>query len=229
MEQQGPDRPLLLQSAQGRPSGVGLQRHHPHFRPAGGHVHPAGQPAGYSRTSRLGSGGSILPHPLSDTHRAGRGGAQGDRRGFPLVHQLWPQRSHCWLVPGWFLWESRQQALASPQVSWHHSHPEPSVAHMFVSVTFPEFSPRSQHKALVDSRAAGNFIDRALAHSLGTPIVPMDVPFPIHTLDSRPLGSGFIREATAPLGMVTQGGHTEKCVFSLLTLLRFPCCWAYPG
>ena len=29
-----------------------------------------------------------------------------------------------------------QGALASPQVSRHHSHPEPSVAHMFVYVTF---------------------------------------------------------------------------------------------
>ena len=38
---------------------------------------------------------------------------------------------------------SRQGALVSPQVSWHHSHPEPSVAHIFVSVTFPKFSPCS--------------------------------------------------------------------------------------
>ena len=81
--------------------------------------------------------------------------------------------------------DSRQGALALPQVSWHHSHPESSVAHMFLSVTFPEFSPHSQHKALVDSGAAGNFIARALAHSLGITIVPLDVPFPIHALDCR--------------------------------------------
>ena len=34
--------------------------------------------------------------------------------------------------------EGRQGTLASPQVSRHHSHPEPSVALMFVSVTFPD-------------------------------------------------------------------------------------------
>lgn len=132
------------------------------------------------------------------------------------MHHLWPQRSHCWSVLGWFLWESRQQAGGSgvTQVSWHHSHPEPSVAHMFVSVTFPEFSPHSQHKVLVDSGAAGNFIDRALAHSLRTPIVPVDVPFPVRALDSLPLGSGLIWEVTAPLGMVTQGGsHGENLYF----------------
>lgn len=81
---------------------------------------------------------------------------------------------------------------------------------MFVYVTFSEFSPHSQHKALVDSCAAGNFIDRSFAHSLGIPIVPVAVPFPVHALDSRILGSGLIREATAPLGMVTQGGHKER-------------------
>uniref|UniRef100_A0A8L0DW93 ribonuclease H n=1 Tax=Oncorhynchus mykiss TaxID=8022 RepID=A0A8L0DW93_ONCMY len=84
---------------------------------------------------------------------------------------------------------SRQGNLASPQVSRHHSHPEPSVAHMFVSVTFSEFSLRSQHKVLVH------------------------MPFPVHAFDSRPLGSGFIREATAPLSMVTQGGHRENSIF----------------
>ena len=77
---------------------------------------------------------------------------------------------------------------------------------MFLFVTFPEFSPHSKHKALIDSVAAGNFIDRSFAHSLGIPIVPVDVPFPVHALDSRPLGSGLIREVTVPLGMVPQGG-----------------------
>uniref|UniRef100_A0AAZ3SND0 CCHC-type domain-containing protein n=1 Tax=Oncorhynchus tshawytscha TaxID=74940 RepID=A0AAZ3SND0_ONCTS len=111
---------------------------------------------------------------------------------------------------------SKQSILASPQVSRHHSHLEPSVAHMFVSVTSPEFSPRSQHKALVDSGAAGNFINKGLAHSLGIPIVPVDMPFPFHALDSRSLGSGFIREATTPLSMVTQGGYREKISLFLI-------------
>uniref|UniRef100_A0A8C7ITY4 Retrotransposon gag domain-containing protein n=1 Tax=Oncorhynchus kisutch TaxID=8019 RepID=A0A8C7ITY4_ONCKI len=90
--------------------------------------------------------------------------------------------------------EGRQGILASPQVSRHHSHPEPSAALMFVSVSFPDFSLHSQYKALVDSGAAGNFINKSLAHSLGIPIVPVDMPFPIHALDSRPLGSGFSRQ-----------------------------------
>ena len=54
---------------------------------------------------------------------------------------------------------SRQGTLASPQVSRHHSHPEPFVAHMFVYDTFPEVSPHCLHKTLIDSGVAGNFIE----------------------------------------------------------------------
>ena len=102
----------------------------------------------------------------------------------------------------------------SPQVSRHQAHSEPPVAHMFINI--PAFSPHSQHKALADSGAAGNFIDRAFSHSLGIPIVPVDMPFPVHALDSRPLGSGLIREATAPLGMVMQEGHKERISLFLI-------------
>ena len=89
----------------------------------------------------------------------------------------------------------------------HPTHPELPVAHMYMSIEFPEFTPHSQHKALVDSGAAGNFI----AFRLGIPIVPVDVPFPVHALDIRPLGSGHgFREVTAPLCMIMQEGHEER-------------------
>ena len=77
---------------------------------------------------------------------------------------------------------------------------------MFVYVTFSEFSPHSQRKALVDSGAAGNFIDRSFTHSLGIPIVPVDVRFPVHAFDSHPLGA----EVTAPLGMDAGGSQGEN-------------------
>ena len=98
----------------------------------------------------------------------------------------------------------------------HPTHPELPVAHMCAYIEFPEFSPHSQHKALVDSGAAGNFIDRSFPLTLGISIVPVDVPFPVHALASRPLGSGLIREATAPLCMITQEGHKEKISLFLI-------------
>ena len=99
---------------------------------------------------------------------------------------------------------SRQGTRGSSQVSRHPTHPELPVAHMCISIEFPEIS---QHKALVDSGAAGNFIDRSFALRLGIPIVPVDMPFTVHSLDSCPLGSGLIREVTAPLCMIMLEGH----------------------
>ena len=93
---------------------------------------------------------------------------------------------------------------------------------MYVFISFPEFSLHSQYKALVDSGAGGNFIDRSFAHSLGIPLVPVDMPFPVHALDSQPLGSELIREATAPLDMVMQEGHKERISLSLIDSPAFP-------
>jgi hypothetical protein len=42
------------------------------------------------------------------------------------------------------------------------------------------------------------------------------MPFPVHALDCRPLGSRFIREVTAPLCMITQEGHKEKISLYLI-------------
>uniref|UniRef100_A0A4W5KNK7 CCHC-type domain-containing protein n=1 Tax=Hucho hucho TaxID=62062 RepID=A0A4W5KNK7_9TELE len=47
--------------------------------------------------------------------------------------------------------EGRQSTARSPQVSQHQTHPELPVGHMFLLISFPEFSPSLQHKALVDS------------------------------------------------------------------------------
>jgi hypothetical protein len=93
---------------------------------------------------------------------------------------------------------------------------------MCVCITFPEFSPHSQHKALVDSGIAGNFIDCSFALRLGIPIVPVDVLFPVHALDSHPLGSGLIREVTAPLSMITRKGHEERIRLFLNDSPAFP-------
>uniref|UniRef100_A0A673W8Q5 Gypsy retrotransposon integrase-like protein 1 n=1 Tax=Salmo trutta TaxID=8032 RepID=A0A673W8Q5_SALTR len=118
--------------------------------------------------------------------------------------------------------EGRQNTSRSPQVSRHQIHPEPPVGHVFLPVLFPNFFPSSQHRALVDSGAAGNFMDRGLAIKLGIPRVPLDSPFPVHSLDSRPLGSGLVRESTVPLDMVTQGNHKERISFFLIDSPAFP-------
>ena len=106
--------------------------------------------------------------------------------------------------------EGRQNTHRSPQVSKHHTLPEFPVGHMFLLICFLNYSPSLQHKALVDSGAAGNFIDRGLAQRLRIPLVKVDPPFPVHSLDSRPLGSGLVRKDTISLEMITQGNHKER-------------------
>ena len=118
--------------------------------------------------------------------------------------------------------EGRQSTSRSPQVSQHQTHPELPVSDMFLLISFPEFSPSLQRKALVDSGAAGNFMDGGLARRLGIPLVPLDQPFPVHSLDSRPLGSGLVREATVPLDMITQGDHGEQISLFLIDSPVFP-------
>uniref|UniRef100_A0AAZ3RXE9 CCHC-type domain-containing protein n=1 Tax=Oncorhynchus tshawytscha TaxID=74940 RepID=A0AAZ3RXE9_ONCTS len=118
--------------------------------------------------------------------------------------------------------EGRRSTTRSPQVSKHQTHPELPVGHMYVLTSFPGFLPSLQHKALVNSGAAGNFMDRGLALRQGIPLVSLDLPFPVHSLDSRPLGSGVVREATVPLDMVTQGGHKEQISLFLIDSPAFP-------
>uniref|UniRef100_A0A8C7F393 CCHC-type domain-containing protein n=1 Tax=Oncorhynchus kisutch TaxID=8019 RepID=A0A8C7F393_ONCKI len=118
--------------------------------------------------------------------------------------------------------EGRRSTTRSPQVSQHQTHPELPVGHMYVLTSFPGFSPSLQHKALVDSGAAGNFLDRGLGLRLAIPLVSLDLPFPVHSLDSRPLGSGVVREAPVPLDMVTQGSHKEKISLFLIDSPAFP-------
>uniref|UniRef100_A0A674D5P5 CCHC-type domain-containing protein n=1 Tax=Salmo trutta TaxID=8032 RepID=A0A674D5P5_SALTR len=124
--------------------------------------------------------------------------------------------------------EGRQSAARTPQVSPHQTHPELPVGNMYVYVSFPEFSPHSQHKALVDSGAAGSFIDRGFANRLRIPLVQLDQPFSVHALDSQPLGSGLVREATVPLDMVTLGGHEERISLFLIDSPAFPVVLGFP-
>ena len=107
-------------------------------------------------------------------------------------------------------------------MSQHHTHPELPVGHMFLLICLLKFSPSLQHKALVDSGAAGNFIDRGLAQRLRIPLVKVDPPFPVHSLDSQPLGSGLVREATIPLEMITRGDHKERISLFLIDSPAFP-------
>ena len=66
-----------------------------------------------------------------------------------------------------------------------------------ISISWGEYSHSCQ--ALVDSGAAGNFIDINLAHRLNVPLDTLDSPLSATALDGRALGDGKITQATSRL------------------------------
>ncbi len=68
--------------------------------------------------------------------------------------------------------------------------------------------------ALIDSGAAGNFIDVSFAKKNSVPLVPCDPHLAVAALDGRPLGSGCIQSITEDLQLSTGALHTETiCLF----------------
>ncbi|KAL0192337.1 hypothetical protein M9458_010633, partial [Cirrhinus mrigala] len=85
-----------------------------------------------------------------------------------------------------------------------------------------------QTVALVDSGAAGNFIDRDFARTHAIPLVPCVSHLAVAAVDGRPLGSGQIQQTTDDLTLLSGALHTETiCLFVLSTsqtpvILGFP-------
>ncbi|MGL5294568.1 MAG: retropepsin-like aspartic protease [Aeromonas sp.] len=59
-------------------------------------------------------------------------------------------------------------------------------------ITLTWGNQRHQIEALVDSGAAGNFMDLDLAERLKIPSEPLPTPLVVTALDGRPLGSGTV-------------------------------------
>ncbi|KAL0150648.1 hypothetical protein M9458_054065, partial [Cirrhinus mrigala] len=64
--------------------------------------------------------------------------------------------------------------------------------------------------ALIDSGAAGNFIDESFAKSCNLPLVACGSRVAMAALDGRPLGSGTVQAITEELELQTTSLHTEK-------------------
>ncbi len=63
--------------------------------------------------------------------------------------------------------------------------------------------------ALIDSGAAGNFIDSAFSRTHKIPLVSCESRLAVAALDGRPLGSGRIQFTTEDLSLCTGAFHTE--------------------
>lgn len=63
--------------------------------------------------------------------------------------------------------------------------------------------------ALIDSGAAGNFIDATLATKYGIPLQKIEPPLTVNALDGRPTGTGQVTHQTMPLTLKVGAFHHE--------------------
>lgn len=82
--------------------------------------------------------------------------------------------------------------------------------------------------ALVDSGAAGNFLDSSLAIRLRLPLTSLQHPLSVTALDGRPLGKGTVTHLTSPITMSTSDHHHESIQFYLVSSPEFPVVLGYP-
>ena len=81
--------------------------------------------------------------------------------------------------------------------------------------------------ALLDSGAAGNFIDEGQARRLKIPLVALDKALAITALDGQALGNGSVTRVTSQVRLQL-GNHREEIVLNLICSPEFSVILGYP-
>lgn len=87
----------------------------------------------------------------------------------------------------------------------------PSNSGLFLPITLTWENHKHQLKALVDSGAAGNFMDFSLARSLQIPSDSLATPLTVTALDGRPLGPGRVTLLISLLCLSIRQHQKELC------------------
>ncbi|KAL1278510.1 hypothetical protein QQF64_025183 [Cirrhinus molitorella] len=80
---------------------------------------------------------------------------------------------------------------------------------------------------MIDSGAAGDFLDLSLAKKLGIPTQILSYPQAVTALDGRPLEPGRVTEATQSLRL-TILQHQQEEIFYLIDSPEFPVILGHP-
>lgn len=103
----------------------------------------------------------------------------------------------------------------------------PSNSSLLLPITLTFESKEHQLQALVDSGAAGNFMDQTLATNLKIPLKLLDNPLEVTALDRRPIAPGAVTHLTVPLH-VSVFHHKEEISFYLIESPDLPLIFGYP-
>ncbi|KAL0164214.1 hypothetical protein M9458_039967, partial [Cirrhinus mrigala] len=82
--------------------------------------------------------------------------------------------------------------------------------------------------ALIDSGAAGNFIDKDFVKINRLPILSCSSPVAVAALDGRPLGTGRVNHITQDLTLRLEPGHLETIRFFVISSPQTPLILGYP-
>ncbi|KAL0157200.1 hypothetical protein M9458_048446, partial [Cirrhinus mrigala] len=113
--------------------------------------------------------------------------------------------------------------------------PSPSVSplrtptnccHLPIKLTFNDTSVDTT--ALIDSGAAGNFIDAGFVKSNNLPLLSCSPHVAVAALDGRPLGSGRIQFTTDDIHLQIEPSHRETIRFFVITSPQTPVILGYP-
>ncbi len=114
-------------------------------------------------------------------------------------------------LPAQSSWETLDPVQAGRTVTGITSIAPPSNSGLFLSITLAWGNHKKHLKAMVDSGAAGNFMDFSLARSLKVPTESLVIPLTVTALKGRPLRPGEVTLLTAPLYLSIHK-HRKSCV-----------------
>uniref|UniRef100_A0A3B1KLG0 ribonuclease H n=1 Tax=Astyanax mexicanus TaxID=7994 RepID=A0A3B1KLG0_ASTMX len=104
------------------------------------------------------------------------------------------------------------------------SMPDPliSIKMLTVPVTVHYLNQIFSFAALVDSGAAGNFIEEAVAEKLKIPAIKLDTPLRIQAINYQPIGEGTVTHITEPVTITIGSVHSEQISFHVLRVSSHP-------
>ncbi len=151
-----------------------------------------------------------------------REGSPHEGESLPILRCIWAFPSPLSRAPG----KRPSPPSYRRAVMGKISAPPPNAVLSF-PVTLSWEGHQHQVRAMIDSGAAGDFLDRSLVRRLGIPSQLLPRPQTVTALDGRPLEPGCITEITYPLRLtVLQHQHMEE--FYLIDSPEFPVILGYP-
>ncbi len=151
-----------------------------------------------------------------------REGSPHEGESLPILRCIWAFPSPLSRAP----WKRPSPPSYRRAVMGKISAPPPNAV-LSVPVTLSWEGHQHQVRAMIDSRAAGDFLDRSLVRRLGIPSQLLPRPQTVTALDGRPLEPGCITEITYPLRLtVFQHQHMEEFYLTPPSSLWS---WVIPG